>query len=68
MLRNQQVKLIVIVTLFLISVPQTAYAYIDPGTGSSIIQVLLAAVIGIPFLIKAYWKRIKAFFSKKTNN
>lgn len=28
-------------------------AYIDPGSGSLLIQVLIAAVISVPFLIKS---------------
>ena len=34
--------------------------YLDPGSGSFILQVLLAALLGGGFAIKAYWKKIKA--------
>ncbi len=48
---------------------QNAFAYLDPGTGSYIFQVLVAAVIGGLFTIKIYWRKIKDFvincFSKK---
>jgi len=43
--------------------PQAAFAYLDPGTGSYIFQVLVAAVIGGLFTIKIYWRKIKNFFS-----
>lgn len=36
--------------------------YLDPGSGSFLIQLLLAALIGSAFAIKVYWKKIKAFF------
>ena len=39
-------------------------AYIDPGTGSLIIQILLAALVGAGFAVKIFWTRIKSFFSK----
>jgi len=39
-------------------------AYIDPGTGSLIIQMLLAVLVGAGFAVKIFWTRIKAFFSK----
>ena len=39
-------------------------AYLDPGTGSFIIQVLLASVVGMGFAIKLFWAHIMAFFSK----
>lgn len=43
--------------------PQKAHAYIDPGTGSIIIQVLIAAFFGALFAVKMSWKRIKIFFN-----
>jgi hypothetical protein len=36
--------------------------YLDPGSGSYLIQLLLAASLGGAFAIKIYWKRITAFF------
>lgn len=39
--------------------------YIDPGSGSYIIQVIVAAVLGAGFWIKTSWYRIKSFFSGK---
>ncbi len=41
-----------------------AHAYLDPGTGSYIFQLLLAAVVGLAFVIKVFWGRIKSFFSR----
>ena len=41
-----------------------AYAYLDPGTGSYIIQLLIAAVVGIGFALRLFWGRIKNFFRK----
>jgi len=43
----------------------SAYSYIDLGSGSYIIQLILAAFVGISFSLKIYWKKIKARFSKK---
>ncbi len=42
--------------------PKNLQAYLDPGTGSYIIQVILAFVIGGLYGCKIYWERIKAFF------
>ena len=42
---------------------QDVHAYIDPGTGSLIIQFLIASAVGALFLIKVYWNKVKAFFS-----
>ena len=43
--------------LFGISIP--AHAYIDPGTGSYLLQVTLAIVFAAVFTIKHYFQRIK---------
>ena len=42
---------------------QNAFAYLDPGTGSYVFQVLVAAFIGGLFTIKIFWQKIKSFFS-----
>jgi hypothetical protein len=38
--------------------------YLDPGSGSFILQVLLASILGAGFAIKVYWKKIIGFFKK----
>lgn len=38
--------------------------YLDPGSGSYLIQVIIAAVVGAGFFFKNGWVRIKSFFSK----
>ena len=42
---------------------QNIHAYIDPGTGSLIIQVLIASFVGALFLLKVYWRKVKAFLN-----
>jgi hypothetical protein len=42
-----------------------AYAYIDPGTGSYVIQVVVAGVLAAGFVIKSTWKNIKEAFTKR---
>ena len=38
--------------------------YLDPGTGSFIIQLLLAGLLGIGLAVKVYWKKIATFFNR----
>ncbi|OGI27844.1 MAG: hypothetical protein A2287_00775 [Candidatus Melainabacteria bacterium RIFOXYA12_FULL_32_12] len=45
-----------------IMLPQKAYAYLDPGTGSYVFQVVIASLMGILFSIKMFWGNIKLFF------
>jgi hypothetical protein len=40
-------------------------AYVDFGTGSYVLQVLVASAVGGIFLVKHYLQRIKAFFTRK---
>lgn len=59
-----------LVALFLISdfmliLPAPVHAYIDPGSGSYVIQAALASVFGALFLIKSYWISIKNFVMSK---
>lgn len=48
--------------LFCILFPPPTYAYIDPGTGSYIVQVVIAGLLGALVSIRIYWARIKTFF------
>ena len=42
--------------------------YLDPGTGSLFAQLLAAGLLGsIGLIIKIYWRRIKAIFTRKNN-
>ena len=43
---------------------QPVYAYLDPGSGSFLLQVLLASLLGALFLIKQFWSRIWASLRK----
>ena len=38
--------------------------YIDPGSGSYLIQMIIAAVLGALFYFKSIWWKIKSFFTK----
>ena len=54
---------------FLLLTPFTTYAYLDPGTGSFIVQILAALFLSISFFSKTFIYRLKQFignlFSKK---
>ena len=47
-------------SLLLIATPGPAQAYLDPGTGSMIIQVVIGAVAGALVTARLYWSQIKA--------
>jgi len=57
----RKAKLLIVV--FLIST-FWCYGYIDPGTGSYMIQILIAAFVALSLGIKVFWKNIKQFFGR----
>ncbi len=60
------IKNLTIVTGFLaaLGLGQPAHAYLDPGTGSILIQVLLGGAAGAAAILKLYWHNIRAYFSR----
>ncbi len=44
---------------------ESAYAYLDPGTGSMLLQGLIAAIAAGLVVIKLYWHKVKAFLFRR---
>jgi hypothetical protein len=40
-------------------------SYIDPGSGSYILQMIIAAVLGVSFFFKNFWLSVKSFITGK---
>jgi uncharacterized membrane protein len=43
-----------------------AYAYLDPGTGSILLQALIGGVAASVTVVSLYYQRVKAFFIGKS--
>jgi len=56
------------VAIFLLSWAGAAHAYLDPATGSILLQGLLAGFAGAVVIGKLYWARVKNFFSRSDKN
>lgn len=54
--------------LVFLCLPFSAYAYLDPITGSMIVQGLIAAVVTGGYVIKKYWKKLISFFKKEESD
>lgn len=50
--------------LTIVFIPSSAFAYIDPGTGSYILQMIAAGILGGLFAIKMFWLQVKNFFKR----
>lgn len=42
--------------------------YIDPGTGSLILQMIIGGIIASTLFLKRGWKKIVSFFSKNKSS
>ena len=56
--------------LLLLAASQPAFAYIDPGSGSAIMSVLIGFFVAIGVVVKTFWYKIKSVLglSKDTKN
>jgi len=56
--------LIILIVSFVFFFPRNSYAYLDPGTFSYFIQMLVAVLAGIGVAVKVSWTSIKGVFLK----
>jgi hypothetical protein len=56
--------LLLVLVLLLLATPTQLSAYIDPGSGSFFVQMLIAGVLGASLTVKTFWKQVKAYFSR----
>ena len=54
--------LILVSIVCLMSLP--AQAYLDPGSGSLILQLVLSGVAGLFLLLKVYWYKLKSILGR----
>ena len=56
--------------LCVLAAPAPAFGYLDPGTGSMVLQVLVGTALGSLLMIKMFWRQIKGlvvgFFARKS--
>ncbi len=57
--RSARIELILVFLVALAAFPNVAYAYLDPGTGSYLVQLVIASVLSALFVVKIYWNKIK---------
>ena len=43
------------------------FLYIDPSSGSYLIQMIIAGILGSLFFFKNLWENVKNFFTGKKN-
>jgi hypothetical protein len=50
---------VLVLTLLLVSIAKPAHAYLDPGTGSIMLQAALAGVAGAVVILRLYLGKLK---------
>ena len=56
---------LVLCAIVLLALPSTAWAYIDPGTGSYLFQMVIAGGLAAAYTMRGYWSTIRAWFSRE---
>lgn len=65
MSRLDRTLIIATFALILAAISQPAHAYLDPTSGSMILQAILGGFAGAAVVLKLYWHRILGFFGVK---
>lgn len=53
-----------ILTLCVLIFPERAQAYLDAGTGSYLIQLVIAFVAGGLFMVKTFWRQLRSVLTR----
>lgn len=65
MTRDRRLARILIAACALLLAPRNAWAYIDPGSGGMVLQVIVGAVVGVGVALKMSWRRILGWFGRR---
>ena len=58
-------KIFFVIALLSIALkPETAHAYLDPGTAGMLLQVLVGGIVAGIAALSLYWQKIKVFYIK----
>ena len=64
---NNNLKIIPLSLVFLLIFQNKSYAYLDPGTGSILLQAIAAAIVGLLTWISFAKQKIKDMWTKIKN-
>ena len=58
-------KIFLTFSIYYFTAESNAYAYLDPASGSIIIQYIVAGIVSCMAFTKNFWVKFKYFFNKK---
>ena len=56
--------IILLLLLYFFVFAQPTYAYLDPGTGSYVTQLMIGFLAGGLYLLKVYWQKLVSIFRR----
>lgn len=56
---------LLLAALAILAAPRAAWAYIDPGSGGMVLQVIVGAIVGVGVALKMSWRRILGWFGRR---
>lgn len=61
------VMLVFAMSLLLSDLSGPVYAYLDPGTGSVALQLILGGVVAVLATMRLYWDRLKGLIQRRAS-
>ena len=65
-MRNSPFCAVLLAVCLLVLTVSPSYAYLDPGTGSMMLQALIGAAVGAMVAGRLYWDKLRTFFAGLT--
>ena len=59
-MKDRFLPMMIVAMAFGLSSP--AHAYLDPGTGSILLQAIIGGIVGGLVFIKVYWRKLRSYF------
>lgn len=63
--RQARILITLVASLYMAGIATPAYAYLDPATGSIILQGIVAAFAAAAATGRFWWHRVKSLFTRK---
>jgi hypothetical protein len=61
---KHRIVLVALLTTCAVLQPRLAHAYIEPGTGGYILQMMVAGLLGATLAFRAFWGRVGGFMAR----
>lgn len=58
-------RILVATALAVLVLPRTAHAYLDPGSGSMLLQLIVGGAAGAAVVVRLFWRRLLALLPSR---